>query len=99
MVSCPHNNGDSAGGCCTIPAGMLVNANGECDQAVIVKRARKIPCCGTQPTSANIDYTAALKVELDRYVIDNGCMPLSESKLYELATRLNSVVKAQQNCA
>ena len=50
-----------------------------------------------KPT-ANIDYTAALEVEIDVFH-RSKYKAISESELHELATRLNSVVKAQQNCA
>lgn len=47
--------------------------------------------------SANNDYTAALEYELREYV---NSKPLGKSKIdyHELAVRLNSVVKAKQNC-
>ena len=48
--------------------------------------------------SYNSDYTAALSATISEFLkkIDRPIGPLM---LFELATRLNSVVKAQQNCA
>jgi hypothetical protein len=50
-------------------------------------------------TSSNIDYTAALEEELMDFFETGPLNLLSNFSLSDLATRLNSVVKAQQNCA
>ena len=52
----------------------------------------------TQPTASNIDYTAALENELYR-LYEQEFVDIDEDNINEVATRLNSVVKAQQNCA
>ncbi len=46
----------------------------------------------------NSDYTAALRAELLHYQVSR-CCSIGPICAHELATRLNSVVKAQQNCA
>lgn len=50
-----------------------------------------------QEQTANIDYTAALHSELMQWNISEDLV-IDESLISKLATRLNSVVKAQQNC-
>jgi hypothetical protein len=49
-------------------------------------------------TAGNSDYTAALEEELS-HCIGSDDFDFSNSVIHEVATRLNSVVKAQQNCA
>lgn len=50
-------------------------------------------------TSANTDYTAALEWELTQFLTDRNIYD-GEKETLELAKRLNSVVrKQQQNCA
>ncbi|MFA5217272.1 hypothetical protein [Sulfuricurvum sp.] len=50
-------------------------------------------------TSANIDYTAALAKEIRQWVREQCDIAVTLNGIHELAARLNSVVKAQQNCA
>lgn len=50
-------------------------------------------------TPTNSDYTAALRAAIGDFfgMFSNKC--LHEANMDRLASRLNSVVKAQQNCA
>ena len=48
-------------------------------------------------TSTNIDYTAAIEKFLSEY--DSEVLIMFDIDVHELATHLNSVVKAQQNYA
>ncbi len=51
-----------------------------------------------QKPAHNSDYTAALEVELKQWINSQPSV-IAEKDMRELATRLNSAVKAQQNCA
>jgi hypothetical protein len=51
-----------------------------------------------EPQTDNSDYTAALEAELD-LLWSNGTVEIIESTIHEVASRLNSAVKEQQNCA
>ena len=50
-------------------------------------------------TTHNIDYTAALEAELNKCTVDDVMRCVVNHSSHELATRLNSAVKAQQNSA
>ena len=49
-------------------------------------------------TSTNIDYTAALEAEMRRNCSKDDADYMNNIYIPEMAERLNSVVKAQQNC-
>jgi len=49
--------------------------------------------------ASNIDYTAALEKEIDSFFMDSIHEYPGQKVIACLASRLNSVVKAQQNCA
>ncbi|MDD5006597.1 MAG: hypothetical protein PHS93_09915 [Candidatus Omnitrophica bacterium] len=61
-----------------------------------LKTVRAAVSEGQKPTT-NIDYTAALEDEL-RKCFYGAVVMFREYNFHEIATRLNSVVKAQQNC-
>jgi hypothetical protein len=48
--------------------------------------------------STNSDYTEALKAELTRSRLSDH-IDLEDADIHELAVRLNSAIKASQNCA
>jgi hypothetical protein len=67
-------------------------------EAELQQAITHLQSCGTHAAANNSDYTAALRAELLHYQVSR-CCSIGQICAHELATRLNSVVKAQQNCA
>lgn len=59
---------------------------------------QKIQEVDQQKPTANIDYTAALEVELKQMLIEEKGIFLTDDNILELAARLNSAVN-KQHCA
>lgn len=68
-----------------------------CSMAITIEAIRKL-VNGTQPTIANIDYTAAILDEFHK-CHSEGMFRKPYFDMMEVAVRLNSAIKASQNCA
>lgn len=80
------------------PYGIGVTVNDKMVLTIPIRRKVSADAEDQQKLPANIDYTAALEKEAIKWYHE-GHFLLSETAIKELASRLNSVIKAQQNCA